>query len=1340
MKKNVKRFIIYPLIVFGSLLVLLFGVIFYIISTNSGAKFALNTAKSSLDGIVNIDAEIKDGTISKGLYLDKLVVQIPDIIDIKADTLNLKYNIFDIVFSRTLNVESLKANNLFVSLLIKKGGDDEEVKEDKNINEPFKLHFPLDINVNNLNLNNFVYLSEHIDVQLTNLQANIFIKDSDIKLKDSIVSNIDLLLHNEDPKQDDVVSKITNTVEKSVDSVADDILKKHKRKTNLVSSNEKEKIFLGIKDKLELINKEDEVIKNKDGSINICNLTDNNKFILDKDIKKLFTVILPINAYVENLKIENIRYTQSGFDTGYITASLTAKWLDTLAEVDSLVVDHELGHVNLKGSMNFKDYYHIKLSLDGVGAISEYTKNNYEGLLHGLQGSIDVDGDLRDLKAVAKIQNKDIASIDLRFSALSAGLPLNIKIESKKLEWPLLVETKKASVKNLKLCSVGKILDGLETNINGQISGYGFKDFIIDLDGILSTEKSIINKLSLNGIYEKSKTNANFRGTINYGSFYQASGNLKLNTENALFINKILSGALTLNSKFFLKLDPNSENLIEADISNVDGSFVLNGQQSNVTVKNLLGSYKDGFTFERIEAIQGKNKLHFNGYVGFDQSDLKGTIELNDLMLLTNSIDGAFIGSFKATGTLTDLQTQVTGKSKYLKSDSGFEVRDFFFNSIVKTKDLSFNATALSSTLKISNELKASKQCVIDVNGKLEHHFLNFTCGGENSGFITFQGGLDRDNLTYKGKLSDLLIANQAGSTLALKTPVNLNVDLKSENVKTDAINLIGDIASLDIDPIIYDKGDLKTGVKLHKLRLKDLNYLMPDDMKLNGNVTINSKINLQKGIPYIDADLDIEDLAFKNPDLNLKFTNIKSNIKTNDKTANIVFDFGFQDKKGDGHIDLSILDPFNKKNLNGSLNIKDIDLSLFENAGQAFNELQGFANVNGTFKGSLEKPLFYGDINIKGNGEPRYDVGQLDDFNINLKTLGTEGKLTGFINLNKTPVNINGDLNWEHGANADISIKSTNLPLFLLGYGSAFTNLDLHASVKDHISVTGDILIPEAFLTVKGFSGSGIAVSKDEILIDEKGILGRKKKTESNVKTYLDVNLKLGDRLKASAMGLTAQVIGGLHIHKDLDKNDINADGIISLKDGKVDLYGRHFDVAKAKTIFAGPIVNPELDVEVIASPDEIEDDVEVGVRVSGYANDPIIKLFSKPTMNDNEILSYVLYGHSLEKSSSTKNQDLSSSALLLGLGLNSTTTLVNAIVGSVGIQNIQVGASGSGSNTQVSVQGYITPKIKISYGYGVFSQIGEFKLRYEIIRKLYAEFVSSVDQAVDLVYSFEF
>ena len=122
---------------------------------------------------------------------------------------------------------------------------------------------------------------------------------------------------------------------------------------------------------------------------------------------------------------------------------------------------------------------------------------------------------------------------------------------------------------------------------------------------------------------------------------------------------------------------------------------------------------------------------------------------------------------------------------------------------------------------------------------------------------------------------------------------------------------------------------------------------------------------------------------------------------------------------------------------------------------------------------------------------------------------------------------------------------------------------------------------------------------------------------------------------------------------------------------------------------------------------------------------------------MSDNEALSYILYGHGLEKDASSQD---SNSSLLLGLGLSSTTGIVNSLVGAFGIQDVQVGTAGSGEDTQVAVQGYITRRIRVSYGYGVFNAIGEFKVRYEFMRKLYAEFASSIDQAVDLIYSFEF
>lgn len=193
-----------------------------------------------------------------------------------------------------------------------------------------------------------------------------------------------------------------------------------------------------------------------------------------------------------------------------------------------------------------------------------------------------------------------------------------------------------------------------------------------------------------------------------------------------------------------------------------------------------------------------------------------------------------------------------------------------------------------------------------------------------------------------------------------------------------------------------------------------------------------------------------------------------------------------------------------------------------------------------------------------------------------------------------------------------------------------------------------------------------------------------------------------------------------------------------MSLVNGRADIYGHRFLVSYAESLFDGNITNPKIRAEAVADPSSMEDDVVAGVRVKGTASDPSVTLFSKPAMSQNEILSYLLYGHGLEKT--PENPESSSSQLLLALGLGTTSGLMSSISDALGVGGLQFGSTGSGESTQVGVQGYLTNRIMISYGYGVFSSVGEFRLRYELMRKLYAEFISSVDQAVDLIYSFDF
>ena len=236
-----------------------------------------------------------------------------------------------------------------------------------------------------------------------------------------------------------------------------------------------------------------------------------------------------------------------------------------------------------------------------------------------------------------------------------------------------------------------------------------------------------------------------------------------------------------------------------------------------------------------------------------------------------------------------------------------------------------------------------------------------------------------------------------------------------------------------------------------------------------------------------------------------------------------------------------------------------------------------------------------------------------------------------------------------------------------------------------------------------------------------------------------LDVDFSLGEDVRLSAYGLNTFVNGGLKLTKAAGSQEISAAGVITLKEGNVAApNGRNYVLRKAESRFSGSLLNPQLDVEVLADPDDLEDDVEVGVKVSGYAESPAISYISQPSMSDNEVYSYMMYGYGLEKASAS--QDANDSNMMLGMGLSGAAGLANNFMGRIGLSGVRLRSQGTGDDSQVAVQGYVNRRTMLSYGYGLFNSVGEFKLRYELLRRLYVQFATSLDQAVDLIYSFEF
>ena len=165
------------------------------------------------------------------------------------------------------------------------------------------------------------------------------------------------------------------------------------------------------------------------------------------------------------------------------------------------------------------------------------------------------------------------------------------------------------------------------------------------------------------------------------------------------------------------------------------------------------------------------------------------------------------------------------------------------------------------------------------------------------------------------------------------------------------------------------------------------------------------------------------------------------------------------------------------------------------------------------------------------------------------------------------------------------------------------------------------------------------------------------------------------------------------------------------------------------------GPPDQPYVAINAIRNPDNTQDDVTAGIRVTGPATEPTIEIYSDPAMPQANALSYILRGQDIDGESSG-----SMTTTLIGLSLTKSGKVVGEIGEAFGVQDLQLDTAGSGDDSQVTVSGYILPGLQVKYGVGIFNSLGEFTVRYRLMQDLYVEAVSGLDSAVDLLYQFEF
>ncbi len=931
------------------------------------------------------------------------------------------------------------------------------------------------------------------------------------------------------------------------------------------------------------------------------------------------------------------------------------------------------------------------------------------------------------------------ASFVLTASPTKLGLPLSAEIRADKVEIS------------------GAIVNAVDVNLSGKAVDYALNATAKALYPV-DEKHSVTADIVIRGKGSEVASHLTDFSILSNVGRVQIDGqaNWEKNVRFAAALN--LSG---LNTKEVLPQTPLT----------VDGSFVIWGERQNgrwkaklqdltvlgelrgqsLTLTGAVESHGNGI----VEAPElyfavGNNTFEFSGKADFAKDipelDFKTKIDAPDFGLVDPNLLGSVKGTLAVTGTtrLPVINADLTARNiDYF----GTTLKRGHLTGRMRSRDVVSGRLTLQLT-DFKTQGVDIRKATIELRGnELRHNLTVHTEGTPISVDAKISGIYERMLGNWAGTLAELKVKTAYGP-VTLEKPMRLAYvpDLNRANVSKACLAHTHARLCLENDLKIdlTNRSDLRILIGLPKFDLAFIKQYFPGRFVADGIIKANADVTLPAGLSELPRGrvtvraqdistkyrMDLSDLKVGFNSVQLSFANAKDSIEGNWKI----------DIKDNGDIEgsLRMSDLFNTRTVDGALKFVAVDATLvnsFLSPGESA-EGQWFGNLR--FAGTLEEPLIYGRT---GLFNAKLDSTKLPfemlPSDIKLTFNGNSSTLEGHLKTPQGEVALNGSADWRTigEGKAIVTTKGSNLRVTLppdIEFDLT-TDVTCEAS-SDLIKLDGAISIPWAKVSVSKLPASAVDVSDDVVRLDrpraKKKAAGKPIPIESNLRIHI------GDDVRVEAMGLKARLTGNLNVIQD--NGTLGLTGQISVPSGSFKAYGQDLLVRRGEFHFVGAVANPLLDLEAIRNPDRTADDVIAGIRVTGSVDSPQVAVFTDPAKSETEALSYLIRGEGLDPSGDSDNTMITSA--LINLGLSQGSHVFESLGDAVGISGLGFETEGVGDSSQLVVSGYVLPGLKVKYGVGIFDSLATLTLRYRVIPKLYVEAVSGVDQALDLLYSFEF
>jgi len=288
---------------------------------------------------------------------------------------------------------------------------------------------------------------------------------------------------------------------------------------------------------------------------------------------------------------------------------------------------------------------------------------------------------------------------------------------------------------------------------------------------------------------------------------------------------------------------------------------------------------------------------------------------------------------------------------------------------------------------------------------------------------------------------------------------------------------------------------------------------------------------------------------------------------------------------------------------------------------------------------------------------------------------------------------------------------------------------------------VKGQFGVDEGFIDIS--RGSAPTIGDDVNVVNRPGELDQPKAQASaggiggkQLTLDADLGINLGDRLRLKGHGVAGLLKGQLQITTPRNKPAVH--GSIRLEQAKFAAYGQKLDIVRSTITFNGLIENPRLDILAMRpqTPTAQDSDVKVGVRVTGTAQDPRIRLYSEPTLSETEQLSWLVLGRGPTGLGGADIGLLQTAAVALLSG-DDGPGVTDRVIGLLGLDTLSVSQSdGLVRETVVSVGKQISRHWYMGYERNLSATGGNWQLVYSLAQRFKVRAQAGEDNAIDFIW----